>query len=58
MNLQKLKEELESKSKLTKAERSQLQDCKEQIPILEKFMSDAAAQRQAVKDCVGVMIVF
>lgn len=55
MGLEKQKGELLEKEKLTKKEQEKLALIERQIPPLKQFMTDAAAQRNAVKACVGVL---
>lgn len=58
MGLEKEKDELLENQKMTKKQQARLQEIEKRMTTLQQFMEDAAAQRQAVKDCVGMRSYF
>lgn len=58
MGLIKQKEELEQKNRLSKKDTAKVKDIQDRIVKLQQFMNDAAAQRTAVKACVGIYLFY
>ena len=46
---------MEQLDRMTKKKRARYQDIERRIGVLQRFADDAAAQRNAVKSCVGTV---
>ena len=58
MGLIKEKEELEGKNRLSNKDKAKMKTLEDRIAKLQQFMNDAAAQRNAVKACVGMYFCY